>query len=663
MRSEFVSVPFQRRRRRTVASATAAIFLSVGSLPLMVAAAHQNTTRSGATLGAQADAPAKSSERSSAKAAPSTGGSADRETRDGETIDPDRTRDFSEWWSEDDGTDRSSDDAQRQQAEDNNNEVNNNDDDEDALRRATRAFMERPSRQPYAGYGRSAYTRPVGNASIPRTGDPQLQGRGSENLLTFEGELEAWQRRPMRGAAGAHTLVRMRLDDGRSMIVNLGPRLTVDRLQLNRGDRVSVQGSRGSINNTPVLMTSRVRVDGETWSTNTGGVERPTSDRRMRDRPSDWGQGQRQVGSQGMMQDRRRMMQDSRSPMMQQRNRTSENEVDAGNMNGDRMGASATERPSEGASSQNDEYRQQYQQWSRRFGQQPQPQSQQQQSPQSQPSTQPSSQQGERQNEEPSTSDPQGNMSNRQDAQRGRPDPRDAPAPGYISSRIRHIQQVTAAWPEQSLKSAKAMVRQYGPPNGATSSMLIWQNNGPWVRTIVYDTPVDHRFPTPHEDVLEQFVRFEVPTDRMDELAEFDGSITVYRTAGLVSARCQEESMNILALNLAKEVVEDKKTVEEARRTFAETAQAWMQGERPPMTEQLMFDPRNGDAASPDERWKSEEKSRSNDEAADSDASQSSEAATGEDEEDTPSNPASEGSDNSRRDDLSKRTKTEPGSG
>lgn len=48
-----------------------------------------------------------------------------------------------------------------------------------------------------------------------------------------------------------------------------------------------------------------------------------------------------------------------------------------------------------------------------------------------------------------------------------------------------------------------------------------------------------------HKDVLEQFVNYEVPADKMDELVRFDGSIIVFRTDGLMSVRCDNEAANI----------------------------------------------------------------------------------------------------------------------
>lgn len=85
------------------------------------------------------------------------------------------------------------------------------------------------------------------------------------------------------------------------------------------------------------------------------------------------------------------------------------------------------------------------------------------------------------------------------------------------------------------------MIEKYGAPNEYTESMLIWNNNGPWKRTIVYKEEVDHHFPMPHKDVLEQFVNRNVPVEKFTELAQYDGSVIVERTKGEISARCDKE--------------------------------------------------------------------------------------------------------------------------
>ncbi|TFE19531.1 hypothetical protein [Cohnella luojiensis] len=134
------------------------------------------------------------------------------------------------------------------------------------------------------------------------------------------------------------------------------------------------------------------------------------------------------------------------------------------------------------------------------------------------------------------------------------------------------VEQTLAEWSGKPLEGARLMIQKYGLPDGATRDMLVWYNNGPWKRTIVYRHPVPHNFPMPHPDFLEQTINYAVPPERFDDIAKFDGSVIMDRTKGEVSARCHEEAMNYLTLNLVNDIVTSKRSVEDARKFYAETA-------------------------------------------------------------------------------------------
>lgn len=145
-------------------------------------------------------------------------------------------------------------------------------------------------------------------------------------------------------------------------------------------------------------------------------------------------------------------------------------------------------------------------------------------------------------------------------------------------------------WPETAQKAAKAMIEKYGQPAESTPSMLIWHNSGPFKRTIVYKEEIQHDFPMPHKDVLEQFIDYEVPADKFDDLAMFDGSVICERTKGEMSARCDKEGANILALNLSHDIIQDKRSVDESRAFYADAMMKMMTGEMPPYIQSMQFD-------------------------------------------------------------------------
>ena len=172
------------------------------------------------------------------------------------------------------------------------------------------------------------------------------------------------------------------------------------------------------------------------------------------------------------------------------------------------------------------------------------------------------------------------------------------PTHGRVDAAI--VDGITESWAAIPKKVAGKMIERYGLPNEATPSRLIWFDTGLWKRTIVYRDEIPHNFPKPHTDVLEQFVDYRVPPEKFSDLARYDGSVIVERTKGEVSARCDMEEMNFLALNLMHDIVTGRRTVEEARKFYAETAAAFMTGQSSPYTDALQFAARSDDAADPD---------------------------------------------------------------
>ncbi len=145
-------------------------------------------------------------------------------------------------------------------------------------------------------------------------------------------------------------------------------------------------------------------------------------------------------------------------------------------------------------------------------------------------------------------------------------------------------------WPETAKKAAEAMMEKYGEPTEQTPSLLIWKNTGPFTHTMVYKEEIQHDFPMPHKDVLEQVLNYDVPVDKYDDLAEFDGSVIVERTQGTMAARCDKEAANILALNLANDIIKGTKSVQEAREFYGEAMMAMLKGDKKDYLKELQFE-------------------------------------------------------------------------
>jgi len=89
------------------------------------------------------------------------------------------------------------------------------------------------------------------------------------------------------------------------------------------------------------------------------------------------------------------------------------------------------------------------------------------------------------------------------------------------------LKDILSGWPKVSKEAATMTINNYGPPHEATASRLIWHRNGPWLRTVIYAEEVPHEFPTPHHDVLEQYIPYKVPVEKIGALAAFDGSVLI----------------------------------------------------------------------------------------------------------------------------------------
>ncbi|HET6245181.1 MAG: hypothetical protein H0V01_06405 [Bacteroidetes bacterium] len=145
------------------------------------------------------------------------------------------------------------------------------------------------------------------------------------------------------------------------------------------------------------------------------------------------------------------------------------------------------------------------------------------------------------------------------------------------------------SWKDTPKEAATAMVDKYGVPDEVTNYRLVWHNKGDFAMTMVTNEEIDHNFPMPHKDCLLQSVNYEVPVEKFTDIAKYDGSVVTERTKGTMAARCDKEAANYLALNLANDVAQGKRSVEDARSFYAKTIVSLMKGEKSDYTQKLMF--------------------------------------------------------------------------
>lgn len=162
------------------------------------------------------------------------------------------------------------------------------------------------------------------------------------------------------------------------------------------------------------------------------------------------------------------------------------------------------------------------------------------------------------------------------------------------------MSDVISSWPERPKQLAQQVIDAYGEPQAASDILLIWQGAGSWKQMFLYRDEIEHKFPVPHTDFFEQFIEYQVPFDKFDDLAEFDGSVIVDRTKGLMSARCDSEAHNLIALNLANDIITGAKTVEFARKEYGRLAVLGMMGDEDAYLQDFQFTKRTN-TADPDE--------------------------------------------------------------
>lgn len=139
------------------------------------------------------------------------------------------------------------------------------------------------------------------------------------------------------------------------------------------------------------------------------------------------------------------------------------------------------------------------------------------------------------------------------------------------------------AWMEAPRLTAELMMERYGPPDRVSAAAVTWIDRGPWKRVTVYgQNPVDF---------LEQVVRYHVPAMAAIPLADFGSGTALKFTNDELSAASGQESLNILALNLADEIAVGKRTAEQASRFYLRTATIAAAGKSSPYLQGLLFKP------------------------------------------------------------------------
>ena len=171
------------------------------------------------------------------------------------------------------------------------------------------------------------------------------------------------------------------------------------------------------------------------------------------------------------------------------------------------------------------------------------------------------------------------------------PGPYEPPVKNENSSAVQTPATVIRDWPERPRDAARALIAKYGEPSSFDDDRLVWYGIGPWQETAVYrEAPESsgHR----GEDILEQSISYIVPEKELAELNRFDRRLDFDKPSGELVARSESENLNYLALNLADEIVNGKRTADEARDFYRKTLKLAASGKTSAYMERLLFPPR-----------------------------------------------------------------------
>ena len=156
-------------------------------------------------------------------------------------------------------------------------------------------------------------------------------------------------------------------------------------------------------------------------------------------------------------------------------------------------------------------------------------------------------------------------------------------------------------WPQLAQSTARVMIEKYGQPNRFDEEALVWDNNGPWQKTVVHRDAWPHFAGMPDKDYLEQTISYQVPDDKVDAIKRFDSRLDIEQRAGELSSRSESESMNFLALNLADDIVNDKRSVDEARDFYRETVELSKSGKSSRYLDGFVFELHNDTNLNPED--------------------------------------------------------------
>jgi hypothetical protein len=126
-------------------------------------------------------------------------------------------------------------------------------------------------------------------------------------------------------------------------------------------------------------------------------------------------------------------------------------------------------------------------------------------------------------------------------------------------SELGETEGILSAWDHQDAASyARALIKQFGPPDESSKNRLTWYSISMFNETVVIDESIPHAAPSPHRDFCYSTVVQHVPKPLLPFVNATSDSIIVDNLKGTVTARCGNIGANAITLNFVSDLVDGK---------------------------------------------------------------------------------------------------------
>lgn len=126
---------------------------------------------------------------------------------------------------------------------------------------------------------------------------------------------------------------------------------------------------------------------------------------------------------------------------------------------------------------------------------------------------------------------------------------------------------VVGQWSNVSSLAARRMIEEYGVPDEVHYGRIVWNNNGPWKRTVVRD--IRPAYVEGDElGVVEQAVEYTLAPVQEKALTPFAKKASYNARTGELASKSDREELNFLTLNLIDDVAKGVQAPAQARDSY-----------------------------------------------------------------------------------------------